>query len=196
MAEAAEWRVSLEAALAASTGATARYVQLATVTPNGCPANRTVVFRGFLEDTNSLTFVTDARSRKVAHLALDPRAAVCWYLPECREQYRFRGTARVVKAAAFKAGDETLADARRAAWERLSPTTREQFSWPEPGAPRDPGVPVESQRPDLDRPPDTFCLLILEPGRVERLDLNPRPHRRTVFRRTTCGNWEAREVNP
>jgi PPOX class probable FMN-dependent enzyme len=196
MAEAAEWRISLETALAASTGPTARYVQLATLDPAGGPASRTVVFRGFLEGTDSLTFVTDLRSRKVAHLARDARAAVCWYLPECREQYRFRGTARVVKAAAFKAGDETLADARNAAWKRLSPSTREQFFWPEPGAPRDPGDAVESEQPGLGRPPETFCLLILEPDRVERLDLNPRPHRRTVFRRGPGGGWEAREVNP
>ena len=36
-------------------------LQVATVTPSGRPANRTVVFRGFLAGTDALTFVTDAR---------------------------------------------------------------------------------------------------------------------------------------
>lgn len=69
----------------------AKYMQLATVRPDGRPANRTVVFRcgaaaaaahacraltlpppththtrrGFLRDTEQLTFVTDTRSQKV-----------------------------------------------------------------------------------------------------------------------------------
>ena len=38
-----------------------RYLQLATVRPDGRPANRTVVYRGFLAESDVLTFVTDAR---------------------------------------------------------------------------------------------------------------------------------------
>ena len=45
-----------------------RFVQMATVRADGRPANRTLVFRGFLNDTPQLTFVTDARSTKVAEL--------------------------------------------------------------------------------------------------------------------------------
>jgi hypothetical protein len=40
-----------------------RIMQLATVTRAGHPANRTVVFRGFGSDEESLSFVTDPRSR-------------------------------------------------------------------------------------------------------------------------------------
>ena len=47
----------------------ARFVQLATVRPDGRPANRTLVFRGFLNETSRLTFVTDLRSPKVGDLA-------------------------------------------------------------------------------------------------------------------------------
>ena len=35
-----------------------KYVQLATVKPCGRPANRTVVFRGFLGETEKVTVVT------------------------------------------------------------------------------------------------------------------------------------------
>lgn len=39
----------------------AKYFQIATVRPDGRPANRTVVYRGFLWDTDRVTFVTDLR---------------------------------------------------------------------------------------------------------------------------------------
>jgi len=38
-----------------------RYFQIATVRRDGKPSNRTVVYRGFLWDTDRLTFVTDLR---------------------------------------------------------------------------------------------------------------------------------------
>ena len=47
----------------------AKYFQLATVKPNGKPANRTVVYRGFLGETAKVTVVTDLRSSKVEELA-------------------------------------------------------------------------------------------------------------------------------
>ena len=61
------WRSKLLKSLAQNKRlANSRYVQLATVRPDNRPANRTVVFRGFLsDDDDSLTFVTDSRSRKV-----------------------------------------------------------------------------------------------------------------------------------
>lgn len=38
------------------------FFQLATVRPNGRPANRTMVYRGFVGDSAKLTFTTDSRS--------------------------------------------------------------------------------------------------------------------------------------
>lgn len=59
----APWRDVLKRALGANRGVRhSRYVQLATVRPDGRPANRSVVYRGFLgEDSDVLTFVTDSR---------------------------------------------------------------------------------------------------------------------------------------
>ncbi|MFM7406931.1 MAG: pyridoxamine 5'-phosphate oxidase family protein, partial [Cuspidothrix sp.] len=65
-----------------------RYVQLATVGENGLPANRTIVFRGFLEDTNQLKFITDIRSQKAEQISKQPAAEICWYFPNTREQFR------------------------------------------------------------------------------------------------------------
>lgn len=60
---AAPWRDVIQRALARNAECRhARYVQLATVRPDGRPANRTIVFRGFLGDASDvLTFVTDSR---------------------------------------------------------------------------------------------------------------------------------------
>lgn len=99
---AAPWKAQLQKSLQKNRSlANARYVQLATIKPDGKPANRTIVFRcatsmsgrlaqrftlwvltcaifpacgvcsrcrGFLGESNDLTFVTDSRSSKVRPL--------------------------------------------------------------------------------------------------------------------------------
>ena len=78
--------------------ANARYAQLATVKENGRPANRTIVYRGFLNDTCRLTFVTDRRAKKIGELRVNPWVELCWYFPQTREQYRIAGRMSVVQA--------------------------------------------------------------------------------------------------
>ena len=55
----------------------AKYYQLATVTPEGRPAVRTVVFRGFHHDTG-ISFCTDRRSQKVPQIQQQQAAEICW----------------------------------------------------------------------------------------------------------------------
>ena len=63
------WRRLIERALQETLDdPTARHVQLATVGIDRRPANRTVVFRGFVAGTDWLTFVTDDRSQKARHV--------------------------------------------------------------------------------------------------------------------------------
>ena len=50
----------------------ARFLQLATIGLDQRPRNRTVVFRGFLENSDRLKIVTDNRSQKIAHIAANP----------------------------------------------------------------------------------------------------------------------------
>jgi PPOX class probable FMN-dependent enzyme len=75
-----------------------RYLQLATVRENGFPANRTVVFRGFLDDTNQLKFITDIRSEKAEQILKQSAAEVCWYFPNTREQFRISGELILISA--------------------------------------------------------------------------------------------------
>jgi PPOX class probable FMN-dependent enzyme len=186
------WQSLVTAALAAADeDPTVRFVQLATVDPEGIPFNRTVVVRAFRPETGELEVVTDARSQKVAHLHVNPRVALCWYLTSTREQFRFRGMAALVGAAAQ--GD---AQARRqSAWASLSARTRRQFVWPAPGTPKT-GDPFDPPPLPDDRPPETFVLLRIHPDFVDHLVLTSTPHRRTLYRLDTAGHWLRQCVNP
>jgi pyridoxamine 5'-phosphate oxidase len=63
------WRVALEGALDHGRHSPeTRYVQVATVRPDSCPANRTLVFRAFLDPGHQLVFTTDLRTAKITYL--------------------------------------------------------------------------------------------------------------------------------
>eukprot|EP00955_Chlamydomonas_euryale_P037859 350905-Chlamydomonas_euryale.AAC.10 len=127
------WQHDLSCALKRSSRSpAAKYIQLATVTPAGLPAVRTVVFRGWLWSTQTLAMITDARATKLADIAAQPRAEVAWYLEKTREQFRVRGCVRVVGPGEE---DAKLLRARQAVWHNLSDGAKAQMYWPEPGAP-------------------------------------------------------------
>lgn len=56
---------------------TSRYVSLATLTVDGRPSVRTVVYRGQYE--GKLQVATDVRSGKIAGLRRHCWAEICWY---------------------------------------------------------------------------------------------------------------------
>jgi len=88
----APWRSPLSSALHKNRSLPyARYFQLATVRANGHPANRTVVFRGFLEDTDQLKIITDSRSQKVDQIDQHSWGEACGYFPKTREKFRLAG---------------------------------------------------------------------------------------------------------
>lgn len=189
---AAPWRGEIERSLSGDS-ATSRFMQLATVTANGWPANRTVVFRGFLPGSDALTFVTDARSQKVAHAAADPHCEVCWYFSETRVQFRIAGRLQVISESE---SEEKLLRYRRDAWDALSDKTKQQFYWPEPRTLRQAEKASEEISRDTQKVPESFCLCLLQPEFVDYLDLNEWPHRRTLFSRQHSGKWTRQEVNP
>lgn len=162
-----------------------RWVQLATVRPDGTPAVRTVVFRGFVQEgeemplVGSLMFTTDTRSEKCEQLAANDAAELCapfnrWSLPEARrcsltllpiiaagwlfpdtqEQYRIRGTLRLVTDTLSEessvAEERALARARRIMWAKMSPGARGSWLWPPPKSLR----PVPDEAAELDYKPE------------------------------------------
>lgn len=189
----APWRSPLARALHRNRSlANARYVQLATVRPDGRPANRTVVFRGWWEETNQLRFVSDRRSEKTHQIQQQPWAEVCWYFPKSREQFRLSGLVRLGIADAADSGLET---ARQQAWQGLSDNARIQFGWPQPGEGRSPTTSFEVAPLDPNMPPDTFCLLLLDPQTVDHLELRGDPQQRTHYTYQD-GEWETANINP
>jgi PPOX class probable FMN-dependent enzyme len=189
----APWRSLLAKALHNNRSLVySRYLQLATITADRQPSNRTVVFRGFLNPGNRLQIITDIRSEKVPQIAANPHAEACWYFPKTRVQFRLAGTIAIVTATT---DDATLQAARRAAWEKLSDNARSGFAWPQPGADRADPSAFEVEPPTPTDPLADFALLLLEPDRVDRLQLRGNPQQRQIFTRSATG-WEQREVNP
>ncbi|MGK7876752.1 MAG: Npun_F5749 family FMN-dependent PPOX-type flavoprotein [Xenococcaceae cyanobacterium] len=170
------------------------YLQLATVTKAGRPANRTVVFRGFLQDTNQLQIVTDSRSKKIVQIEHQPWGEACWYFTKTREQFRLAGKLTIVKA---DHPDKTLQEARQAAWQKLSDSARLQFTWPAPGQPKTENIEAFSSPPTAaNKPLPNFCLLLLNPEQVDHLDLRGEPQNRWLYNLDDSQTWFTQQVNP
>ena len=189
----APWRSPLSRALHRNRSLVyARYAQLATVRADGRPANRTIVFRGFLEDQGHLKFITDRRSAKADQITAHPWGELCWYFPKTREQFRLAGPLTLVTADHSPAA---LGQARQQQWADLSDAARLQFAWPDPGQPRvaDGFAPPP---PDPTDPPDTFCLLLLLPQQVDHLELRGEPQNRYRYRLQDDAGWTVEDINP
>lgn len=193
------WRSNLAASLHRNRSLIySRYLQLATIRPDGTPANRTIVFRGFLENTNSLKFVTDSRTQKTQQINHNAAAEACWYFPKTREQYRISGKLILITANYH---DLTLQKARQIAWQDLSETARKQFTWPEPGQPKSENTPAFTPSlPDINEPLLNFCLLLLEPETIDYLELKGEPQNRMIYTKhnleNNIENWLIQAVNP
>jgi pyridoxamine 5'-phosphate oxidase len=199
MPDLAPWRSPLSRALHRNRAlAYARYLQLATVGEDGRPANRTVVFRGFLDPGNQLKFITDGRSAKVEQMQHHPWGEVCWYFPKTREQFRLRGSLMLVQA---HQNDSALQAHRQQQWRELSDNARQQFVWPTPGDPRAAAESFAAVPPALEHPPDCFCLGLLLPTQVDHLELRGEPQNRTLYTQTENvqtgdRHWISQSVNP
>ncbi len=190
----APWREPLARALDSNSSlAYARYLQLATVRSDGRPANRTVVFRGFLGETNQMKFVIDARSQKVDQIARQPWAEACWYFPETREQFRLTGCLSLVKA---EYPDLALQQARVSSWQELSNAARLQYAWPYPGKERADAAAFAPPPPDAAEPLPNFCLLLLEPVQVDHLELRGDPQNRWLYQLDGDQAWSTQAINP
>ena len=191
----APWRSAIAHALHRNRSLVyARYLQLATVQPNGRPANRTLVFRGFLEDTNQLKFITDTRSAKADQIQQQPWAEVCWYFPNTREQFRITGCLTLV---GNDDSHQDLQPARISIWQELSDAARLQFAWPHPGKPRvENPEAFEPPAPNPVQPVPNFCLLLLDPIQVDHLELRGEPQNRWIYCRNDQQEWSSEAINP
>ncbi|MGF1537570.1 MAG: Npun_F5749 family FMN-dependent PPOX-type flavoprotein [Elainellaceae cyanobacterium] len=189
----APWRSPLSRALHRNRAAPdARYFQLATVRPDGSPANRTVVFRDFREGTDEVQIVCDRRSQKPEQIRHEQQGEICWYFPKTREQFRLSG---VLNLVSMEETEPALREARTAAWQAMSDSGRLLFVWPHPAQPRKPDVLFTDEPPDAATPVDNFCLLTLVPSLVDHLELRGEPQNRWRYAFEN-GDWTVVEVNP
>jgi pyridoxamine 5'-phosphate oxidase len=189
----APWRSPLARALHRNRSkAYSRYPQLATVDADGRPANRTVVFRDFLPDTDNLLFITDVRSAKVSQIAHQPYGELCWYFTKTREQFRLSGPLSLITD---QDDDPAAEQTRQDLWGKLSANGRQQFAWPKPGQPRT----AQGYEPiDLDTSPPlpTFAVLMLAPERVDHLELRGDPQNRCQYWQESDHRWRSQAINP
>ena len=182
-----QWQVALHAAIKANrSDAHSRYLQLASVDAAGWPRNRTVVFRGFGGDGETLMAVTDSRSAKLVEFQAQPRGEICWYFARTREQFRIAVQVSVVT-------EQNDADGLRCSlWNNLSDAARSQFYWPTPGVPHSDDEPSPPEAPE--RVAHYFSVLEFRPQRIDHLKLGHR-HYRVISERHQTG-WKSWDVNP
>ena len=72
-------------------------MMLSTVDPDGRPASRTVLMKGF--DDYGLTFYTNFESRKSVHISANPAVALTFYWPDLVRQVCIEGVAEKIPDA-------------------------------------------------------------------------------------------------
>ncbi|HHP7229320.1 MAG TPA: Npun_F5749 family FMN-dependent PPOX-type flavoprotein [Xenococcaceae cyanobacterium] len=195
MQELAPWRSLIARALHLNRSQPhSRYLQLATVNAQGLPTNRTVVFRGFLENSNQLQIVTDLRSDKVSQIQQQPWGEACWYFTKTREQFRLAGNLTLVTA---DFAESSLLQQRQQIWQKLSDAARLQFTWPDPGKSRvSDSAAFATTPPSETEPLANFCLLLLNPQKVDHLELKGEPQNRHLYLKESNHSWSMKEINP
>ena len=165
--------------------------------PDNHPANRTVVFRGFLAGTNQIMMISDRRSQKTKQIRQNPNAEACWYFTKSREQFRIAGQLALVTA---ETSDPSLLKARKQLWQNISDNARIQFAWPQPKAARDAEASADAfnpSPPNEKEPLETFCLLLLAPHSVDYLSLRGDPQTRRLYKKDSPqSTWQTATVNP
>jgi len=82
-------------------------------------------------------------------------------------------------------------------WQELSDAARLQFAWPHPGQPRNTTPEAFTPlAPDTIQPLITFCLLLLEPVKLDHLELRGEPQNRRVYYRNENQEWLTQAINP
>jgi PPOX class probable FMN-dependent enzyme len=191
----------------------AKYFQAANVTSNGIPKVRTMVFRGFAENTSALLAVTDSRSEKVSEWRSSLKSELHWYFVKSREQYRILCDVTVVcqdNDEALEIVGEGYAQTKEMKqlysqqWQHLSKRARSGFFCPPPKSAIDYQQNSEDEDAGQFSSDETtseqtisqhFALLIFAPYQVDYLDLKTSPHTRILYSLRNQ-HWQSKSVNP
>ncbi|MFQ3249706.1 pyridoxamine 5'-phosphate oxidase family protein [Glaciecola sp.] len=153
--QAPDWKIRLDKSLNSNKGQShSKFYQVASVTADGMPKNRTMVFRGFLANSEKFVSVTDIRSDKIKEWesSSSQKFEICWYFVESREQYRISGHVQIlssdsvishIESADNKQSKSEAASLIREQWNKLSKAAKEQFYCAEPKAPFDDELDIQ-----------------------------------------------------
>ncbi|MGK3143652.1 pyridoxamine 5'-phosphate oxidase family protein [Pantoea sp. C2G6] len=172
--EAAAWSALEEAPRDAQDAF--RYLALCTVDLAQRPQARTVVLRQCKGRSRTLTFHTDVRSPKWQEMAANPQVTALGYCHQRRLQLRLAGLAEC-----YDAGSEIA----QAAWQALSPQTRQTYSGGPPGEALASASTADSSVAEPGRL--RFGVVILRVSELDVYQLQRDNHQRARFRYAASG---------
>jgi len=174
------WRLRLKASQSKEGKlASNRWIQLANVSKNNQPRVRTVVFRGWLDNSTMLIY-TDKRSEKYIDLETNNNIEVLWLFFKTKSQYRFKG-----KVYELDDNDKY--------WDNLLDRSKDQWFWPSPGKKIDQNNTISPINKTLLKP-NNFSVLKININEVDLLKLEKPLHKRFIWKK--IDNWRCIEVNP
>ena len=166
--------------------------------------NRTMVHRGFLENTHTILAITDSRSDKICQWQQSAKANICWYFIKSREQYRISARVALIGEKGFiyladkqKELSANVADplaVRAMLWSNLSEKAKAQFYWPKPKQGLE-DADNHAHRVRNNDIPSTFTAVCFEPYYVDYLNLTSEPQTREVHD-IVDSKWSYVAVNP
>lgn len=147
---------------------------IASVDTNGCPQVRTVVLRGADQDTATLRFHTDVRSRKIPELRAQPCVSVHVYDKKAKIQLRLTGHATA----------HTDGPVKEEAWAASREMSRECYRLNKApgtfvGDANDWMIPQDPAHEDVGK--DNFVAVSIKLSALEWLYLARGGHRRAYF---------------
>tara|TARA_B100000963_G_C22410515_1_gene573023 strand:- start:256 stop:804 length:549 start_codon:yes stop_codon:yes gene_type:complete len=174
------WRQRLKASQSKEGKlASKRWIQIANISKNNEPKVRTVVFRGWLDNSSMLIF-TDKRSQKYIDLQTNNNVEVLWLFFKTKSQYRFKGRIQEIQD-----NDKY--------WDNLLERSKKQWFWPNPGKEIDKKNTIFFMDNKFSKP-DNFCVMNIKINEVDLLVLENPLHKRYKWKKND--EWKCVQVNP
>ncbi|RGB43931.1 pyridoxamine 5'-phosphate oxidase-domain-containing protein [Rhizophagus diaphanus] len=226
---AAPWKPILKSIIAEhfKFSDTMQPMQLATFnTVTQRPANRAVVFRGFIKDkedsfeSDLLYVTTDVRSSKVEQLSSNSGFEICWWFPKTQDQFRLTGNACVFSSDSsinskfpfaklssyFPTANFNWDEKLEYYFKQISDQLRADLTRPTPGLPLEHenytkklAVVAKDERENelVKQSFANFALVIFEVEEVDRVELATDPHKRTNWKlNNQTRKWVEQRVYP